>query len=63
VVAESVVGALQHDDADACDGKLQTHRDATVEQPPHLVVIIPPFFARGYQDVHLLFDVKPAQQT
>lgn len=43
--AESVVGTLQHDDANAGDGELQAHRHTVVEQYARAAVVVATFVA------------------
>ena len=59
--AQRIVGTLEHDDADAGNGKLQAHRHPVVEQDADALVVVTPFGAFGDEDVEVPPDVGVAE--
>ena len=59
--AESVVGALQHDDANAGDGELQTHRHAVVQQNARAAVVVAALVALRNEQLHALAYIPDAE--
>lgn len=59
--AESVVGTLQHDDANAGDGELQAHRHTVVEQYARAAVVVATFVALRDEQLHVLAYIPYTQ--
>ena len=59
--AESVVGTLQHDDANAGDGELQAHRHTVVEQYARAAVVVATFVALRNEQLHVLAYIPYTQ--
>ena len=60
--SQSVVGTLEHDEADSGNRELQTHRNAVVQQNAYLFIIKFPFFSLRNQNLHLLLDKPDTEQ-
>ncbi len=59
--AQSIVGTLEHDEADGGDGELKAHRHTVVQQDARLLVVKPALLALGDENLHLPLDVPDAE--
>ena len=60
--SQSVVGTLEHDEADGGNRELQPHRNAVVQQNAYLLVVEFPFLTLRNQNLHFLLDKPDTEQ-